>query len=382
MTFCLGLMGYVSLIYQFGFDLTATGKVATLRDSEDELNKYFCSVIFAKCLLALVATILFFIFIFIYDDFHDLHNILYALIPGVIGGVFFPNWFYQGLEKMKTITIFTIISRLTTTPLIFIFVHDKSDVWLAALFQSSAILLAATAAFIHIIFTKKITSVHFDIGEIKKTVIDGWHIFLSMFVNNLYNASIPVFIGLVLTPTFVGYYTSALTIRNSILGLMNPIYQSIYPKVNYLISKNVDAGMFIVKKYFIVCATFTFFLSLILVINSSLVIEFFMGEGYEPSHYIFKILSLTIFINVCGNFFGAQTLLPLGYKKLIGKIVMVCGVANILVVYLMLKIVGVTGAAYSLLLLEMMLLFSYALAHKIKDINIFKAKAEKMLTTV
>ena len=377
LAFCLGLTSYISMVSQYGFDLTATGKVASIRDNLKELTGYFWSVIFAKLLLALISTIIFFSALQIFQSHQHLNSILYAMIPGIIGGVFYPNWFYQGLEKMKVITFFTLFSRLITTCLIFILVKNKDDVWLAALLQSSALLLSAIFSLGHILLTKKIKGFEFQTHKIIKSIKDGWHVFLSMVSYNLYTNSPPVIIGIMLGPVYVGYYSAALTIRNSLLGLMNPIYQSIYPRTNYLIEKSIIKGMKFIKTYFITCCSCALFASISLFLLSKPVIDLLAGKGYEESYKLFEILCLTIFINVCSNFYGAQTLLPLGYKNIFSKIVIICGLVSLMIICVMLETMGIIGAAYALLTTELLLLFSLYIAHIKKKINIFKGTASK-----
>ncbi|MCP5793297.1 oligosaccharide flippase family protein, partial [Klebsiella pneumoniae] len=62
--------------------------------------------------------------------------------PLVIGNIIYPVWFFQGMERMKWITLCTISARLCVIPLTFIFVSSKADIWLAALIQGSVNFIA------------------------------------------------------------------------------------------------------------------------------------------------------------------------------------------------------------------------------------------------
>ena len=69
--------------------------------------------------------------------YFDKHWEIYYLTFGiVIGQTLFPYWFFQGIQEMKFITYFNVMSKTLFTFLIFIFVKTKTDYWLVPLFTS------------------------------------------------------------------------------------------------------------------------------------------------------------------------------------------------------------------------------------------------------
>ena len=76
-------------------------------------------MIFAICLVSGL-----FVLIFLKYDYSV---ILLGFIGLCIQEVFFPTWLFQGLERMKFITIITFVAKCSCLILIFLFVHDKKD---------------------------------------------------------------------------------------------------------------------------------------------------------------------------------------------------------------------------------------------------------------
>ena len=65
------------------------------------------------------------------------NSLVYFLTFGtVIGHVLFPQWLFQGLERMTYIAKLNIYTKLFFTICIFIFVRNESDLMLAPLFTS------------------------------------------------------------------------------------------------------------------------------------------------------------------------------------------------------------------------------------------------------
>ncbi|MCV4607566.1 oligosaccharide flippase family protein, partial [Escherichia coli] len=64
--------------------------------------------------------------------------IIWSFVPALVGNLIYPIWLFQGKEKMKWLTLSSILSRLAIIPLTFIFVNTKSDIAIAGFIQSSA----------------------------------------------------------------------------------------------------------------------------------------------------------------------------------------------------------------------------------------------------
>ncbi len=73
---------------------------------------------------------------------------LYFLAYGmVIGQAYFPIWFFQGMEKMKYITVLNITAKLIFTVLIFVVVRESSDYIYVLLINSFGFIVAGVVSF-------------------------------------------------------------------------------------------------------------------------------------------------------------------------------------------------------------------------------------------
>ncbi|MZI95815.1 oligosaccharide flippase family protein, partial [Vibrio sp. CAIM 722] len=113
--FCSAVTGYWLLITDYGFSLTATKEVSLCRDNKRDLRKLYSTVLCAKMILCLFCFILLVIMIQVFTKININKDIYFILFGQVIGQVLFPVWLFQGLEKMKYITILNIISRAFIT---------------------------------------------------------------------------------------------------------------------------------------------------------------------------------------------------------------------------------------------------------------------------
>ena len=73
----------------------------------------------------------------------------------VISLAFFPTWFFQGIEKMKYITIIDIFSKSLYTIAIFIFIDSESDYILVPLVSGAGYLIGTLLSLYYIFYRFK-----------------------------------------------------------------------------------------------------------------------------------------------------------------------------------------------------------------------------------
>ncbi|MBF3339698.1 oligosaccharide flippase family protein, partial [Leptospira borgpetersenii serovar Hardjo-bovis] len=120
----------------------------------------------------------------------------------------FPQWHFQGIEKMHFITITNTIPKVLTTLVLFLLVRDKSDVILVQLCYLIGALITLLWAY-GILKTKESFSLRFSVESYKEQLSYGKNIFFARLFSTLYKNSNILIIGLFVSPTLVGIYTIA-----------------------------------------------------------------------------------------------------------------------------------------------------------------------------
>src|SRR5205823_470629 len=107
----------------------------------------------------------------------------------VLGSVIFPQWLFQGLEKMGYITAREIGARLLGLLPTFLFVHRKEDYLIAALIQSGSVTLAAIAGLVGMERATGVRFVRVSSAEVRGCFRGGFMLFLSTAAINVYTRS-------------------------------------------------------------------------------------------------------------------------------------------------------------------------------------------------
>lgn len=124
----LGYMAYVQIILDFGFTLYATKKISENKTDKCKIEYIITAVTFIKVILAVCLGVVFLLFLYINVFDVTLMTILQVYLLGYLITALLPDFYYRGMENMKSIALRTLIVRVLFTLLIFLCVRKKEDI--------------------------------------------------------------------------------------------------------------------------------------------------------------------------------------------------------------------------------------------------------------
>lgn len=330
--FVQSIIQYFVLFTDYGFNLLGPKEIAQ-HDSVIERGKIFSSIFFSKLILLFFSTIVFVIGICGMNFFADVDIRLYAAIYlMVIGNVIFPIWFFQGIQKMRYITIVNIIARFFSVVGIFYFVQTPNDYVLAGFFQAVVPLIAGICSWIILFKSYREVFVIPQWLDVKRVFIDGWDIFTSTIAINLYTASNIVFLGMLTNNTVVGYFSGAQKIIQNVNQLIAPITQAVYPYVSKMASESKEKTLNFLKKMILGLGGGNLAVSLLIFLFADPIVRLLLGNGYDESVLLLRILAFLPFIISLSNIFGIQTMLVFGMKRQFSRTLIEAAVLNTVIV--------------------------------------------------
>jgi PST family polysaccharide transporter len=356
--FAQAFIGYFSILTNYGFNLSATREVSIHRDDKQKVSEIFSSVITIQLLLAVISFIIMALIVFSFSKFSKDWLLYFFTFGVIVGNILFPVWFFQGLERMKYITILNVLARIIFTIAIFIFIRNESDYVYVPLLNSVGFTIAGIMA-MWIVF--KIFRVKFkisSINEIKTQLKEGWPIFISQIGMSMYRNFNLFALGIITNNVIVGYYAIAEKIIYAIQGLQGVIGQALFP---YFSSKfkNLPASesakfIFRYSKPFLL---FYFILFIIVFIFPEKFVYLISGRVLINTVINLKILSTIIIIGGLNYYFGILGLVSMGYSNLFKRFVLIAGISNIVIVIFLIILFKDIGASISIVLSESILLF-------------------------
>lgn len=354
-----GLYGYVFALVQyfiifidFGFNLTATKMIAENNGDDAKQSEIFWSTMISKLLLFTVAII----FLYLLSGFIiDSGMLLLYSLPMLLGAVLFPLWYFQGIENMRIVAILSIVSKLVTLPTIFLFVQDSTDLKFAILIQSSSLLILGILSLSYVLTKRNINFSYQNISwkDIKRAVLQSSPIFLASVSISVYTISSTIILAHFSDLEQVSLFTAGERIKNAILSAMLILGNVFYPRVIILLKENRFSAFSLIKKISFLQLVICSILAIFFMFYSEAFSIFIFGKDYAESGKVLFAFSLVYLFVMQSTVMGNYILLPLGYNKIYTILPMITVVLHVPLCIYLSKIYGAKGAAYSILMSEM-----------------------------
>ena len=157
----------------FGFDLPAAQQVALHSDDKQVLRSVLSCVQTAKIYIEMIAVLCFAVVMLINPIMGNAPCVFWITFLQTLTFILFPQWYYQGLQKMKMVTYIQFGFRLLSLPFIFIFIKSPQDVWVFALITSLASVLGGITAWLMIRYCDGIKIYWASIPAVKRAYLEA-----------------------------------------------------------------------------------------------------------------------------------------------------------------------------------------------------------------
>ncbi len=150
------IVGYLLTLVNFGFNIFATKEVSIHRHNKEKLNEIISTVLTIK-LIFLVVVFFILTAALSFISKAEGHKMLFFFSLWIcIYDIILPVWFFQGIEKMKYISILDFIARATFIILMLLFIKEESDYYLVPLYKGLGGVIAGILAMTIILKTNYI----------------------------------------------------------------------------------------------------------------------------------------------------------------------------------------------------------------------------------
>lgn len=360
--FSTALIQFFMLIVDFGFNFTATKEVALHKDNPQLLRNIFWNTLTAKTGLLTASFIIFTLLMYAVPRFSVYRSTAFIFFLMVVGNTFSFVWYFQGLGKIRLVSIANIISKLLILPLIFWFVKTPNDYLKAAFIQASVYLFSALLTTGILVLGKMLPAYQKPAWEqIQNGLRSAFPVFLSMVASSLYVALFAVILGFFSTPSEVGKYTAAEKIMRGFSFLIFiPIVQAFYPKLSAISYSAKIESQHLVKKIALIVSCIMFIVFILLFFFSDYIIHF-LGKDYNGINIIFRIMAFIPFFIALGGVFGQLGLLALGDeqdKLHYQNTYLIAGIVAIIAILIFAPLFEAIGATIALAITEITVFYN------------------------
>lgn len=366
LAFSTATIGYLLLITDYGFNLSATQQISIYRNDNAKINEIFSAIISIKIFLIIFTFSILCTLVLCVGKFNE-HSEIYFLTFGlVVGQSLFPIWLFQGMEKIKIITLLNFFTRIFITACIFIFIKKREDYFIVPILNTIGMI---TASFLSIYISYKLFNIKIKIVSsemIKHQLKEGWYIFTSTLYISSYTLSTIFILGLFTNNTVVGYFSAVDKIIQSLKGLYHPISQSLYPFLSKKYTEDKSYGLFLLRKILFSCGAAMFITSILTFFFAKNIINIIYGKEQETMVLLLKIMAFLPFIVTLNDIIGILWLLGNGYKKEVNQTVKLASCLHISYAIVFMYFFHAIGAGISMIITEIIVLCGLTYFYKSK----------------
>lgn len=320
--FAQSIILYLAIIINFGFNIFATKEVAINKDNRNNLSSIVSIVLVIKIILFLFVLLVLSVLVFSIPSLYEYWYLYYLAIGMLIYEVFVPIWYFQGVEKMRYITIINVISRFIFAGFILIFVNKSQDFWKVPMFNLIGFSVGGAISMYIIFFIHKISFVKPTVRNLKTYISGSFPFFIALLSRDSYVRASPIIVGTFIGLKEVAYFDLAEKILSALKSFIAIVSQTIYPKIVREKDKIFTRKMLYLTLAIVVSIVFCVYLM------SDYLVNFFLHEKNEEAKIILNILVIGSVFMVVSNFTSQQMLIPNGYQKYF-----MTGVVSSMVIY-------------------------------------------------
>lgn len=333
------LIAYFTSLTDFSFKLTATRDVAISKHSKIKLSYIYSKVMIIKGLFLSLSFLIITLIVFNYKPFYENRIIYFLTAPILLGHALFPDWFFQGIEKMKYITFLNIGVKLFFTLCVFVFIQKESDYWIYPLLQSLGFLIAGLVGQFILIYKYKLKFVWIKYQVLFQTIKFNIPIFINQFIPNLYNNTSVFLLGILTNNSMVGIYNAIQIVVNLCISLIEILSRVFFPHLNR------RYGSF--SKY----EKLMIFVSIILIcisLMSHKIVFWYLNIDQNNAFLILTVLASGLMGYTLYNIYGVNYFIIKRQDRIVMKNTIISSLIGFILAFPLIYYFGIIGAALNL----------------------------------
>lgn len=325
--FFQSIISYISLFTCLGIPMYAIREIARDRSDVVKMNRTAMEILLLHSMLTLVGYAIVAILCLTVPQIQV--NIPLFLILSLT--IFFTaigcEWFYQGIEDFKYITIRGLIIKTVSVVLLFIFVKSKTDLLYYGCYTVFGVLGGNIFNFFRLRKYFHRENIIFSELHIKRHVKPVLKVFSFSVVTSIYLQLNTVLLGFLKNALAVGYFAAATKVMQMLLTMSACLGSVMMPRASHLIAENKeDEFSRLIQKSYDFTLAIALPMTIGLIFCAPSLITALCGVKFEHSILPSQIIAPIILMVAISNVFGIQVLFP---KGKINIVTLSCGIGAV-----------------------------------------------------
>lgn len=349
----LGIGAYVSLVVDFGFNITATNSAARAEGSLEVLRPLFQAVTGARIILATAAAFAVAVLGIVYGARSDDWQLGALVVVQSIATSMTPTWFFIGLQHPEDLLIPFGVCRIGAAVAAVMLVGSPGDIFAYAWIGACGNVLLMTwvgARSINLGAKWKLPTW----PNAREVLLGSLSVFSASIAINAYTAASPLIVAATLGTAAAGQYALADRVRQIVMGALTPVYQAVFPVACRAALGGSMADRRLRTYAFTALLSLGAIASFVLFLSSGLIVEILGGPKFRGALDVLKITSALPLVLTASTILGTHVMVPSGLKRQFSAVATTAAVLGVPMLIFWSRTLGLQGAGLSMVLTEIL----------------------------
>ncbi len=370
--FSFSFVAYFTLLIAFGFDLSASRKIAADPLNEKQRNFIFNEVFSAQCLLLIISFIIFSVCLFYIPQLRNEKNVAIFSFITCFATVLTQNWIFQAMQDLHKIAILSLIGKIIFTIVVLCTIREKSDYYWQPLALSISNIIIGLISFFWALSRYRLKILRFNFFSSLNLLWKEKSLFFTLCFISIYTTTNTIVLGLYNNSEAVGYYSAGQKFVSIIQMIVTvPFSQALFPFIGKSFGESQKKGIIVVQKLIPLVFVTTLMCGIVTFLFAPQFIKLLYGTEYQPSVVVCRILAFVPMFISLSVVLGIHVMVNLMMDKEFLKITMLGAVLGLLLNLLLVKTYSYIGASVTLLLVEGVIFVMLVITLSRKNIAIF-----------
>ena len=343
------LASYFVTLAALGLPSYGVREFAKVREDEKRKNSLFTELITLNLISTTVAVVAYAAFLIYNNGFKGEWALYICCGLTICFNYLNIDWIYQGLEEYGYITVRSIVIKLLSLVLLFVFVRSRKDYVAYALLTSLA--LGGNYIF-NVIHARKMVRFSFENLNIKRHIKPVLYIAGIIFMSTIYNKVDVTMLNVLATDEAIGFYSYSQKTVNIVLTICAAVTATLLPRLSYCYENDKDGFYKLLDKGFqILClAVGPLTIGLLLVADQAVLLLY--GSEFLPSGLTIKLMCPLIIIKGFGDLLCYQLAYSSKNERILLPASALASVVNIIANAILIPMFAQNGAVIASVLSE------------------------------
>ncbi len=361
------IINYFILFSTLGIDSLGVREIARHKDDKEALDRTFSNIFIVNLSLTAIMLAVLLVCTFTVPKLSDHKDLMFLGAFKLVFNCLLVEWLFRGLEDFRLITIRSILVKTIYVVCVFLFVRERSDVWLYYLLSS---LMVVVNALVNMFFSRTRVRIVFSGVKFWSTFKSLLALGVYAILTSMYTTFNVTFLGFACDEVQVGYYTTATKIYYIVMALFTAFTNVMLPRMSNIVAAGETARF---KEYFSlavdVLLAFSIPVLAWMIIMAPDIVLVISGAEFGGAVAPMIIIAPLLYVVGYEQILVLQTLLPLGKDKILLRNSIVGAIAGVVLNLALVPVLACIGSAVVWIVTECIILVLSQIAVK-KEIRI------------